>query len=69
MLHKKSEKEEKELFDFLTDSILTFKIIHNKLPDGLTLAEEFIPESCKENMVLRIDDVDIPIYEEGKKPC
>ena len=69
MLHKKSEKEEKELFDFLTDSILTFKMIHKKLPTSLTLATDFIPESCRENMILKIDDVDIPIYEEGKKPC
>ena len=35
MLHKKSEKEEKELFDFLTDSILTLKLYIINYPTDL----------------------------------
>jgi len=69
MLHKKTEKEEKELLDYITDEILTYKMIHKELPKYLILRSTFIPDSCKENMILKIDDVNIPIIEEGKKPC
>jgi hypothetical protein len=52
---------EKEKQDFLEDYILEHKSRTGRLPKHLYLDPTYIPESCIKEMVITIDDTDIPI--------
>lgn len=52
---------EKEKEDFLEDYILDYKSKRGTLPKQLYLDPTYIPESCIKEMVITIDDTDIPI--------
>jgi hypothetical protein len=52
---------EKEKQDFLEDYILDYKSKRGNLPKELYLDPTVIPKSCIREMVITIDDTDIPI--------
>lgn len=60
-MSKEELNYEKEKQDFLEDYILDYKSKRGALPKQLYLDPTIIPESCIKEMVITIDDIDIPI--------
>ena len=52
---------EKEVQNYLEDYILDYKSKRGYLPKQLYLDPTIIPKSCAREMIITIDDTDIPI--------
>jgi len=60
---------EKIKCDAIYDEILSFKHLRGELPSYIILETSYIPEECKKEMVIEVDNIKIPIIESGGKPC
>lgn len=60
---------EKIKCDAIYDEILNFKEQKGMLPSYVMLESDFIPDECRKEMVIEVDDIKIPILDLGVKPC